>query len=476
MSKTVTIHPVTRIEGHAKVTLVLDENGSLETARFHAMEFRGFEKFCEGRMFWEMPTIAPRICGLCPVSHHLAAAKACDDLLGVDIPPAAKKLRELMHMGGLLQDHAAHFFFLAAPDFLYGPDAPPGKRNVFSIIREKPDLGRKAILLRRAGQTIVEKVGGRAIHPVSAIPGGMSKSLKHEERFELMGMIEEALPVAREAVEIGKELIFAFAARHPDFATIKMPMMALSGDDDVRFYDGKLTLVDPDGKKIAAFEGRDYLDNIAEHVESWSYAKFPFYKPLGFPDGTYRTGPLARLNIAKKMGTPEADKELAQFKKLGDGSPVHQTMYYHYARLIELLYSAERAKRLLADDEIVSTDVRVKVDRAAGEGVGVIEAPRGVLIHHYIADEVGKLTSVNFIVATTNNNKAINESVGKAAGELMTGGDVTESMLNQVEMALRAYDPCLSCSTHAIGDMPIDIEVVDADGNRLGRLTRGGGR
>jgi len=475
MSSTVTIHPVTRIEGHAKVTLVLDDAGALETARFHAMEFRGFEKFCEGRMFWEMPTIAPRICGLCPTSHHLAAAKACDDLVGANPPPAAKKLRELMHMGGLLQDHAAHFFFLAAPDFLYGPKASPSKRNAFALIKDRPELGKKAILLRRAGQAIVEKVGGRAIHAVAAIPGGMSKPLKHEERFELMGMVEEALPVAHEALAIGRELIFEFASANPDFATVKMPMMALSSGKTLDLYDGSLTLVGEDGKRLAQFEGKDYLDNLAEHVESWSYAKFPFFKPMGYPQGTYRTGPLARLNIAKTTGTPEADAELSEFKKLGDGGLVHETMYYHYARLIELLYSLERAKRLLADDEIVSDNVRVKAERRAGEGIGVIEAPRGVLIHHYVADDVGKLTSVNFIVATTNNNQAINNSVRQAAGDLIMKGEVTESMLNQVEMALRAYDPCLSCSTHAIGDMPLSIEVVDRGGRVVARVAGGGG-
>jgi len=474
MSSTVTIHPVTRIEGHAKVTLVLDDAGALETARFHAMEFRGFEKFCEGRMFWEMPTIAPRICGLCPTSHHLAAAKACDDLVGANPPPAAKKLRELMHMGGLLQDHAAHFFFLAAPDFLYGPKASPSKRNAFALIKDRPELGKKAILLRRAGQTIVEKVGGRAIHAVAAIPGGMSKPLKHEERFELMGMVEEALPVAREALAIGRELIFEFAGANPEFATVKMPMLALSDGKTLNLYEGSLTLVGADGKKIAQFDGKDYLDNLAEHVESWSYAKFPFFKPLGYPEGTYRTGPLARLNITKTMGTPEADAELAEFKKLGDGGLVHETMYYHYARLIELLYSLERSKRLLADDDIVSDHVRVKAERRAGEGVGVIEAPRGVLIHHYVADDVGKLTSVNFIVATTNNNQAINNSVRQAAGDLLVKGEVTEPMLNQVEMALRAYDPCLSCSTHAIGDMPLHIEVVDRSGRVVASVAGGG--
>lgn len=476
MSKTVTIHPVTRVEGHAKVTLTLDDSGALAEARFHAMEFRGFEKFCEGRMFWEMPTIAPRICGLCPTSHHLAAAKACDAILGLEAPPAARKLRELMHLGGLLQDHATHFFFLAAPDFLYGPDAPAEKRSAFSILKDKPDLGRKAIVLRRTGQAIVEKVGGRAVHAVAAIPGGMATPLKHEERFELMGMVEEALPLARSAIALGKELVFAAAAADPDFATVKMPMMALTNRGELDFCDGQITLVNTEREPIVSFGASEYASRLSEHVESWSYAKFPFYKPLGYPEGTYRTGPLARLNIASRLGTAGADAELAEFKGLAENGAVHQTLYYHYARLIELLYSVERAKTLLADDEIVSHDVRVKAERRGGEGVGVIEAPRGLLLHHYVADDDGRLTSVNLVVATTHNNQAINDSVARAARDLFVGGDVTESMLSQIEMALRCYDPCLSCSTHAIGDMPIELEVVDASGQLVRVVHRGATR
>lgn len=460
MSKTVTIHPVTRIEGHAKVTLVLGDDGQLESSRFHAMEFRGFEKFCEGRMFWEMPVITPRICGLCPASHHLAAAKACDSLLGVEPPVPAKKLRELMHMGGVMQDHATHFFFLAAPDFLAGPDEPAERRSAFSVLRREPDLGRKAITMRRVGQAIVEKVGGRAIHPVSAIPGGMSKPLKDEERYELLGMVEGALPVAREALEVGKRLIFEAVAGHEDFATVEMPMMAQCMGGGLNLYEGTVNLVDADGKPIASFDGHTYADHIGEHVESWSYAKFPFYKPLGFPDGCYKTGPLPRMNIAEKIGTKEADAELAEFKKLGEDRPVHETLYYHYARLIEMLYTVERAKQLLTDDDIISADVRTKVERMAGEGVGVIEAPRGTLIHHYVADETGRLREVNFIVATTNNNRAINASVERVARDLASDGSVNDRTLGQVEMALRCYDPCMSCSTHAIGQMPIEFEVV----------------
>jgi len=461
MSDKIEISPVTRIEGHAKVSLLLDSKGRVESARFHATAFRGFEKFCEGRMVWEMPLMTSRICGLCPTSHHLASVKACEDLMGVEPPPVAKKLRELMHLGGMLQDHAAHFFFLAAPDFLYPKDV--SKRHVFSILADEPELGRIALKLRQVGQTILERVGGRAIHSVSAIPGGMSKPLRHEERFELLGMVDEYLEPARQAFDAGKEMALRFAAARPDLGTIAKPMLALSDGPRLSLLGGALTLLDATGKKIAAFDGGAYTEYLDEHVEEWSYAKFPFYKPLGYPEGTYRTGPLARLNVASETGIASLDAELARFKELGDGAVVQSAAYYHYARLIEMLYSIERAAELLRDDEIVSGDVRVKAERRAGEGVGVIEAPRGVLIHHYVADEVGKLQKANFIVATTNNNQAINESVGAVARSVVKGRKIEEPQLNQIEMALRCYDPCLSCSTHLLGKSPFTFEILSKD-------------
>ncbi len=469
MGKKITIEPITRIEGHGKVTIHLDDDGNVAESRFHVVEFRGFEKFCEGRMFWEMPVITERACGICPVSHHLASAKACDDLLGVDIPPAAKKLRELMHMGQTIHSHALHFFFLAAPDFVLGPDADPAKRNIVGLIEADPELGKKAIKLRKIGQTIVDLVGGRAIHPVTAIPGGMSKPLSHEHRFILLKEIDEAIELANVAISVGKSVFEKYADIVPTFATIQTKHMGLVKDGNLELYDGELRLIDEDGNALTEFDPKDYLDHIGEHVEEWSYLKFPFYKKDGWPKGIYRVAPLARLNVADSISTPLANAELKEFKQAGNGKPVQATLYFHLARLIELLYAAERAKELLEDDEIVSRDVRVQVQRRAGEGIGCIEAPRGTLIHHYWVDDVGKITRANLIVATVQNNPAMNMSVNEVAKEFIKGEKIKEGILNRVEMAIRCYDPCLSCATHAIGQMPLEISLLGADGTLLDR-------
>lgn len=472
MGKKITIEPITKIEGHAKVTIHLDDKGNVAESRFHVIEFRGFEKFCEGRMFWEMPVITERACGICPVSHHLASAKACDDLLGIDIPPAAKKLRELMHMGQTIHSHSLHFFFLAASDFVLGPDADPAKRNVIGIIEADPELGKKAIKLRRIGQTIVERVGARAIHPVTAIPGGMSKALSHEDRFIMLKEIDEAIDLAKVSISVGKGVFEKYADIVPTFANIQTKHMGLVKDGNLELYDGQLRIIGEDGKKLAEFDPRNYLDHIGEHVESWSYLKFPFYKKDGWPKGIYRVAPLSRLNVADSISTPLADAELMELKKLGNGKPVQATLYYHLARLIELLYAAERAKELLIDDEIVSPDVRIKVERKEGEGIGCIEAPRGTLFHHYWTDDIGKITRANLIVATVNNNPAINMSVNAVAKEFVKDGKVKEGALNMVEMAIRCYDPCLSCATHAIGQMPLVVKLLAPDGTVLDVLER----
>jgi NAD-reducing hydrogenase large subunit len=464
MSETITISPVSRIEGHGKVTIHLDDNNRVTESRLHVVEFRGFEKFCEGRLMSEMPVITTRICGICPVSHHLAAAKACDDALGVDIPPAAKKLRELMHMGQVIHSHALHFFFLAAPDFVLGPASDPAKRNILGIIEADPELAKKAIRLRKCGQNIIERVGGRAIHPVTAIPGGMSIPLSHKDRFVTAKELEDGLELARLALQTGKGVFEKYAGLAPRFAPIKTKYMGLVKDGNLDLYDGKLRIVDEDGGRLDEFDPREYLDFLGERVEDWSYMKFPFYKKEGYPEGAYRVGPLARLNVAEAIATPLANRELVEFKKLGAGHPVHETLYFHYARLIELLYAVERARELIHDDEIVGEDVRVKVDRRRGEGVGVVEAPRGTLIHHYWADDCGKIEKVNIIVATAHNNSAINRSLSAVAREFVKGGKIEEGALNMVEMAVRCYDPCLSCATHAIGQMPLRISLLDAEG------------
>jgi NAD-reducing hydrogenase large subunit len=420
----------------------------------------------------EMPVITTRICGICPVSHHLAAVKACDDVMGVEIPSTAKKLRELMHMGQIIHSHSLHFFYLSAPDFVLGPSSDPAKRNVIGIIEADPELGKKAIRLRQIGQNIIERIGGRPIHPVTAIPGGMSKPLSHEDRFIMGKEIDEAIALAQLGLQVVKGVNEKYADVIPRFAVIRTNYMGLVKDGNLELYDGTLRIIDERGNTLEEFDPRNYLDYLGEHVEDWSYLKFPFYKKQGFPEGVYRVAPLSRLNVATAISTELANKELDAFKELGNGQPVHETLYYHYARLIEVLYAAERARELIADDEIVSKDTRVKVERQAGEGVGVIEAPRGTLIHHYWVDDSGKIEKVNLIVATVQNNPAMDMSVNEVAKEFVKGGQIEEGALNMVEMAIRCYDPCLSCATHAIGQMPLEINLVAPDGTVLAVVER----
>jgi len=473
MAKTITIDPVTKVEGHGKVTIHLDDAGNVTESHFHVQEFRGFEKFCEGRMVWEMPVITTRICGICPVSHHLASAKACDSLFGVDIPPAAKKLRELMHMSQIIHSHALHFFYLAAPDLLFGLDAGPEQRSVIGVLNANPELGKKAIRLRQIGQASIEKVGGRSIHPVAAIPGGMSKPLSHEDRYIMIKEMDEGLELAKLALNAVKGINEKYSSLIPGFASFRTKYMGLVKDGALELYDGVLRLNDENGKILDEFAPADYLDHIAEHTEDWTYLKFPYYKKLGWPEGVYRVAPLARLNVADRISTPLANIELKEFKQLGNGQPVHDSLYYHYARLIELLYAVERAKELLHDDEIISRDVRVTVTRQAGEGIGVIEAPRGTLIHHYQADDMGKLEKVNIIVSTAHNYAAMDRAVNQVAKMVLKDNKVEEPLLNQVEMAIRCYDPCLSCATHQIGKMPLEILITGPGGNVVRTVRRG---
>jgi len=465
MSRTITIDPVTKVEGHGKVTIHLDDNGNVTESHFHIQEFRGFEKFCEGRMVWEMPVITTRICGICPVSHHLASAKACDSLFGVEIPPAAKKLRELMHMAQMIHSHALHFFYLAAPDLLFGLDAPPEQRNVVGVLNANPELGKKAIRLRQIGQSSIEKVGGRSIHPVAAIPGGMSKPLSHEDRYVMLKEIDEALGLAKLALNTVRDVNLRYAELIPQFASFKTKYMGLVRDGALELYDGTLCIRDEEGESLDEFDPGDYLNHIAEHTEDWTYLKFPYHKKSGWPNGVYRVAPLGRLNVADRISTPLANAELVKFKQLNGGKPVQDSLYYHYARVIELLYAAERAKELLLDDDIISKEVRVPVIRCAGEGVGVIEAPRGTLIHHYQADDMGKLEKVNIIVSTAHNYSSMDRAVNEVAKTVLKNNTAEEPLLNQVEMAIRCYDPCLSCATHQIGKMPLEIRIINPDGS-----------
>ncbi|MBN1642985.1 MAG: Ni/Fe hydrogenase subunit alpha [Anaerolineae bacterium] len=473
MGRKVTIEPVTRIEGHARVTIHLDDAGDVEHAYFHVDQFRGFERFCQGRMFFEMPAITPRICGICPVSHHLVSAKACDQIAGVEPPRPAALLRELMHMGQMIQSHSMHFFHLAGPDLVLGFDADPAIRNVVGIIEAAPELALKAVALRKYGQEVIRTLSGRRIHPKFAVPGGVNKALTAAERDELLAPIDEMISYMQEGLAIAKQWIEANQDVVQRFANFRSGYMGLVDAETgaLELYDGPVRLIDRDGNLLEQYDGRNYLDYIAEHVEDWSYLKFPYYKKPGWPDGVYRVAPLGRLNVADCISTPIANEEFKQFKAISPG-PVEPSLYMHYARLIEDIYAAERAREILEDPDITSTEIVNESHTITGEGVGVIEAPRGTLFHHYKTDANGQLTDVNLIVATGNNNWAMSTSVDMVAKEFVDGNNLTEGMLNRVEAAIRAYDPCLSCSTHAIGQMPMVIEVRDAGGALINRVQR----
>jgi len=473
MQRKITIEPITRIEGHAKVTIRLDDEGKVERAYFHVTQFRGFEKFCEGRMYFEMPQITPRICGICPVSHHLASAKACDDLIGADPPRPAKLLRELMHMGQIIQSHSLHFFHLASPDLLLGMDADPAVRNIVGVIQTNPDLALKGIKLRKYGQEVIETLGMKRVHPIFAVPGGVNKALTIEERDEMLSQLDEVISSVQTAIEVAKSWLEENKETVERFANFPSGYMGLIKDGALELYDGTVRLKGKDGSILEEFDGADYLDYIGEHVEPWTYLKFPFYRKLGYPEGSYRVGPLGRLNAADRISTPLAGEECEEFKALGDGRPVEPSLYYHYARLIEVLYAAERARELLEDPDILSTDIRAEPGEFRGQGIGVLEAPRGTLFHHYWTDEEGKITKVNLIVATGNNNWAMCKSVEEVAKLYVDGKKLTEGMLNRVEAAIRCYDPCLSCSTHALGQMPLIVRLVSAEGEVLDELRRG---
>jgi NAD-reducing hydrogenase large subunit len=472
VAQKITIEPVTRIEGHAKVTVRMTDAGEVEHAYLHVNEFRGFEKFCEGRMVFEMPSITPRICGICPVSHHLASAKAGDEVFGSPPPRPASLLRELMHMGQIVQSHGMHFFELAGPDLLLGFDADPAIRNVVGVIQANPALALKAVNLRKFGQEIIHTLGGRRIHPNFAVPGGVNKSLKVAERDGILAGVDDAIATLQIGIEVMKGWAEANREDIDKFAVFPTGYFGMvTPDNGLELYQGDIRLIGSDGNQLEKFDGRTYLNQIAEHVENWSYLKFPYYKKLGYPGGVYRVGPLGRLNIAEKIGTPLANAEHKIFKNLSGGRPVENTLYYHYARLIEAMFAAERVRDLCNDPDILSTDVlNTRIDYR-GEGVGLIEAPRGTLIHHYWADPHGQLKKVNLIVSTGHNNWAMSEAVDSVAKTYIKQ-PVTEGMLNRVEAAIRAYDPCLSCSTHAIGQMPMILEMVDSQDNLIQTVTR----
>lgn len=473
MTRRIVIDPVTRIEGHAKITLHLDDAGAVSEARFHVTEFRGFEKFCEGRLFHEMPAITARVCGICPVSHQIASAKAGDALLAVAIPPTAERLRRLMHLAQIVQSHALSFFHMSSPDLLLGFDAPPEQRNIFGVIERHPDLARAGIRLRQYGQEIIELLGGKRIHPAWVVPGGVSEPLSAEGRERMLAAWPEAMGTARFTLDLFKRTMERYreeAAVFGNFPSLFAGLVAPDGG--LEHYDGRLRIVDAAGTAVA--DGLDptrYWEYLGEATEPWSYLKFPYYSPLGYPEGSFRVGPLARLNVVSRCGTPLADAELADFRQLGSGA-VLSSFHYHYARLIETLFALERIRELLDDPGILNHDVRAHAAPNRREGVGVAEAPRGTLYHHYEVDDDGLITRVNLLIATGQNNMAMNRAVQQVARHFITGARVSDAILNRIEAAIRAYDPCLSCSTHAVGAMPLIVHIIDASGRMLQTLRR----
>ncbi len=470
----ITIEPVTRIEGHARVTIHLNDAGQVEQTFLHVDEFRGVEKFCEGRPYFEMTQLTQRICGICPVSHHLASAKAGDAVAGVQPPRPAALLRELLHMGQMVQSHSMHFFHLAAPDLVFGFDAVPETRSVIGIVQTNPALALKAVNLRRYGQQIIERLGGKRVHPNLCVPGGVNAPLSVKDRDAIAAERETMVGYVQDAIAIGKDLLGKDPGLTQAFASVPTSYMGLvNPDGGLQLYDGQIRVRDAAGQTAAQFEAADYKQYVAEHVEPWSFLKFPYLKALGWSQGAYRVGPLGRLNVIDRVGTPLADEEFKLFKKINGGEPVEGSLYYHYARLIEDLYALERIGELLDDPDILSQDVRAYPPATlVGHGVGVIEAPRGTLFHEYWTDDDGLLTRVNLIVATGNNNWAMNQAAGMVAKEFVDGTKLTEGMLNRVEAAIRCYDPCLSCATHALGQMPLAVELVSADGTVLDSVAR----
>ena len=470
--KKIVIQPVTRLEGHAKITILLNDEGNVDDVKFQVIDLRGFEKFCIGKPVEELPRIVTSICGVCPWSHHLASAKATDAIFGVQIPPAAKKLRELCNSIAFCEEHILHFYFLAGADFVMGPDADPSVRNIIGIAGKVPDIAKKVIRSRWLGAEMLEIVSGKAIHPVTAVPGGFSKPLTEKERDAALPLAEEVLEFAKFSIDFAKNNIF------PDYldvvtslGVIKTGFLGTVTDDGtLDLYDGKFRMMDAEGK-YEDFKSEDYTDYIEEHIEPWSYLKFPYMKKVGKlsmdldnPVGVYRTNSLARLNVCDQIGTPLAQKELTEYREKF-GRPVQLTLLYHWARLIELLYNAEYAVQLLKDPAIISKDIRLPVTPRAARGIGSTEAPRGTLIHDYETDDQGLVTNVNIIVGTTHNNAPINMSIKQAAVDLIKGGEYDQGMINKIEMCYRAYDPCLSCATHNLdGRLAVKIDILDSKG------------
>jgi F420-non-reducing hydrogenase large subunit len=483
--KEILIDPITRLEGHGNVSIFLNDKGEVENAYLKVPELRGFEQFCIGRRAELMPILTTRICGVCPVAHHFASVKALDKAFNVEPTSTAKKLRELMYMGYLIYDHTLHFYFLGGPDFIVGPDAPPEKRNILGVIEKAGlDVAKEVIKHRAYGQQMTAILGGKATHPVCGLPGGISKALSEEKRQEMERMASSSLEFAKLTLKIFHDIVLGNPSYvdmiKSDAYTMNTYYMGMVDDKNmVNFYDGKIRVVTPEGKECLRFDSQDYLKHIGEHVEEWTYSKFPYLKQVGWKgqvagldSGVYRVGPLGRLNASNGMATPLAQAEYEVMYKTLGGKPVHSTLAFHWARLIELLYATERAMELVRDPEITSTNVRNKPGEP-GEGVGIVEAARGTLIHHYKLDKDALVKDVNMIVATTNNYPAICMSIRDAAKGLIHNGKFDEGLLNKVEMAFRAYDPCFGCATHyAVGQMPLTVEVFNSQKQVVQKIRR----
>lgn len=470
--KRIVIEPVTRVEGHGKVTILLDEQNKVKQARLHIVEFRGFERFIQGRPYWEAPVLVQRLCGICPVSHHLAAAKAMDLIVGVDtLTPTAEKMRRLMHYGQMFQSHSLHFFHLASPDLLFGFGADVAIRNVIGVIAKHPDLAVQGVMMRKYGQEIIKATAGKKIHGTGAIPGGVNKNLSIAERDVFLKDIDQMTVWARGALKIARDYTVENLATVAPFGSFDSNHVSLvRRDGAMDLYHGNLRAIDAQGNKIFdQIDYQNYLDYIAEEVRDWSYMKFPFIKSLGPENGWYRVGPLARVNACDFIDTPEAEAARKEFMAVTDGKPNNLTMAYHWARMIENLHSIEKIRELLEDSDLQGTDLLVKGDRRP-EGVGLIEAPRGTLFHHYRVDENDQVVMANLIVSTTSNNEPMNRAVSKVAMDHISGvPEITEGLLNHIEVAIRAYDPCLSCATHALGRMPLVVRLVDHEGNEVAK-------
>ena len=470
---TIVIEPVTRIEGHAKITIQLDETGKVADAHFHVTQFRGFERISQGRMLHEMPSLMARICGICPVSHMVASAKACDEILGVTVPPVGVLLRRVLNLAQIVQSHALSFFYLSSPDLLLGFDSDPALRNLVGVAQQAPELARDGVALRRFGQRIIERLGGKRVHPAWVVPGGVSRPLDAEQRAAILEEIPDARARAHRTLEWFKANVATWAdeaAHLGEFPSLHMGLVHETGN--AAYSDGLLRVVDGNGWVLAdGVDPRSYWDYLGEAVEPWSYLKSTYFKPLGYPAGIYRVGPLARLNVVERLGTPAADAELAEYRERLGRYP-SSSFHYHYARLIEIVHCIDMIDEILSDPDILNPHVRARAQVNRNEGVGVSEAPRGVLIHHYRVDDDGLVQWVNLVIATGHNNLAMNRSVLQTARHYIHGADVKEGMLNRVEAVIRCYDPCLSCSTHAVGQMPLHVDIRDVEGALIRQVSR----